>query len=94
MPKRKNDEILSSNVKKLLIVYLVWKTNRILHYGSVFFFMRLILVRIWRDKLPKYGRAIAKFFLGTALSTHSCQYFIYKFFNAFVNQIMQVAVFV
>ena len=58
MPKRKNDEILSLNVKRLLILHLVWKTNWILHYGSLFFFMRLILVRIWRDKLPKYGTAI------------------------------------
>ena len=31
--------------------------------------MRLILVRIWRDNLPKYGRVIAKFFLGAALTT-------------------------
>ena len=31
--------------------------------------MRLILVRIWRDNLPKYGRPITKFFLGTALTT-------------------------
>ena len=31
--------------------------------------MRLILVRIWRDKLPKYGRPITKFFLGTVLTT-------------------------
>ena len=70
MPKRKNDEILSLNVKRLLILHLVWKTNWILHYGSLFFFMRLILVRIWRDKLPKYGTAITKFFSGTARTTH------------------------
>ena len=31
--------------------------------------MRLILVRIWRDNLPKYGRPITKFFLGTVLTT-------------------------
>ena len=31
--------------------------------------MRLMLVRIWRDNLPKYGRAITKFFLGTVLTT-------------------------
>ena len=31
--------------------------------------MRLIPVRIWRDNLPKYGRAITKFFLGTVLTT-------------------------
>ena len=31
--------------------------------------MRLILVRIWRDNLPQYGRAITKFFLGTVLTT-------------------------
>ena len=31
--------------------------------------MQLILVRIWRDNLPKYGGAITKFFLGTVLTT-------------------------
>ena len=31
--------------------------------------MRLIFARIWRDNLPKYGRAITKFFLGTVLTT-------------------------
>ena len=31
--------------------------------------MRLILVRIERDNVPKYGRAITKFFLGTVLTT-------------------------
>ena len=31
--------------------------------------MQLILVHIWRDNLPKYGRDITKFFLGTALTT-------------------------
>ena len=31
--------------------------------------MRLILVRIWRDSLPEYGRSITKFFLGTVLNT-------------------------
>ena len=30
--------------------------------------MRLILVFLWRDNLPKYGRAIIKFFLGTVLT--------------------------
>ena len=69
MPERKNDGILSLNVKKLLILHLVWKTNRILQYGSLFFIMRLILVRIWRGNLPKYGRTITKFFLGTVLTT-------------------------
>ena len=69
MEERKNDEILSLNVKKLLILHLVWKTSRILKYGSLFFIMRLILVRIWRNNLPKYGRAITKFFLGTVLTT-------------------------
>ena len=68
MPERKNDKILSLNVKKLLILHLVWKTNRILQYGSLFFIMRLILVRIWRDNLPKYGRVITKFFLGTVVT--------------------------
>ena len=62
MPERKNDGILSFNVKKLLILHLVWKTNRKLQYGSLFFIMQLILVRIWRDNLPKYGRPITKFF--------------------------------
>ena len=69
MPERKNDGILSLNVKKLLILHLVWKTNWILQYGSLFFIMRLILVRILRDNLPKYGRTITKFFLGTVLTT-------------------------
>ena len=69
MPERKNDGILSLNVKKLLILHLVWKANRILQYGSFFFIIRLILVRIWGDNLPKYCRAITKFFLGTALTT-------------------------
>ena len=31
--------------------------------------MRLILARIWRDNLPKFGRAIAKFFPGNVLAT-------------------------
>ena len=55
-------------------MHLVWKTNRILQYGSLFFIMRLILVRIWRDNLPKYGRAITVLTtgLGTSiLSTNS-----------------------
>ena len=69
MPERKNDGILSLNLKKLLILHLVWKTNRILQYGSLFFIMQLILVRIWRDNLLKYGRAITKFFLSTVLTT-------------------------
>ena len=69
MPEHKNDGNLSLNVKKLLILNLVWKTNRILQYGSLFFIMRLILVHIWRDNLPKYGRAITKFLLGTVLTT-------------------------
>ena len=58
MPERKNDGILSLNVKKLLILHLVWKANRILQHGSLFFIMQLILVRIWRNNLPKYGKAI------------------------------------
>ena len=61
MPEIKDDGILSLNVKELLILHLVWETNRILQYGSLFFIMRLILVRIWRDNLPKYGRAIQCF---------------------------------
>ena len=69
MPERKNDGILSLNVKKLLILHLLWKTNRILQYGSLFFIMRLILLHIWRDNLPKYGRVITKFFLDTVLTT-------------------------
>ena len=69
MPECKNDGILLLNLKKLLILHLVWKTNWILQYGSLFFIMQLILVRIWRDNLPKYGRPITKFFLGTVLTT-------------------------
>ena len=69
MPEIKDDGILSLNVKELLILHLVWETNRILQYGSLFFIMRLILLRIWRDNLPKYGMAITKFFPGTVLTT-------------------------
>ena len=69
MPERKNDGILSLNVKKLLIFLLVWKANRILQYGSLFFIMQLILVCIWRDNLPKNGRVITKFYLGSVLTT-------------------------
>ena len=69
MSKHKNDGILSLNVKKLLILDLVWRTTRILHYGSLLFIIQLILVRIWRNNLPKYGRTITKSFLGTALAT-------------------------
>ena len=69
IPECKNGGISSLNVKKLLIFHLVWKTNRILQYGSLFFIMQLILARIWRENLPKYGTAITKFFLGTVLTT-------------------------
>ena len=69
IPECKNGGVSSLNVKKLLIFHLVWKTNRILQYGSLFFIMRLILVRIWRGKLPKYGRPITKSFSGTVLTT-------------------------
>ena len=31
--------------------------------------MQLILARIWRENLPKYGTAITKFSLGTVLTT-------------------------
>ena len=58
MPERKNNGTLSLNGKKLLVLLLVWKTNRLLQYGSLFFIMRLTIVRIWRDNLP-----ITKFFL-------------------------------
>ena len=44
MPDREKNGILPLNVKKLLILQLVWKTNRILQYGSLFFSMQLILV--------------------------------------------------
>ena len=69
MPERKNDGILSLNVKKLLILYLVWKTNQALQYWSLFYIMQLILVRISRDNLLQSGRAIRKSFLGIVLST-------------------------
>ena len=69
MPEHKNDGILSLSVKKLLILHLAWKTNQILQYGSLFSIMQLIIVCIWRDNLPKYGRAITNFFLGTVLTT-------------------------
>ena len=69
MPERKKDGILSLNVKKVLILHLVWNTNRILQYGSLFFIMQLIIVRIWRGNLPKNDGPITKFFLGTVLTT-------------------------
>ena len=78
MLERENDGILSFNVKKLLILHLVWKTNRLLQYGSLFFIMQLILVRIWRNNLPKYGRTITKFFLGTVLTTRFCARILFK----------------
>ena len=61
MPEHKNYGILSLNVKKLLILHLIWKANQILQYRSLFFIMRLLLVCIWRDNLPKYGRPIIIF---------------------------------
>ena len=69
MLEHKNDGILSLNVKKVLILYLVWKKNRILQYGKLFFTKQLILVRISRDNLPNYGRAITKSFSGTVRTT-------------------------
>ena len=74
----KNDGTLSLNVKELLILHLVWKTNRILQYGSLFFIMRLILVRIWIENLPKYGRAITKFFSGTVVTTGFVSSILFK----------------
>ena len=40
-----NDGILSLYIKMLITLRLVWKANRILQYGILFFIMRLILVR-------------------------------------------------
>ena len=68
MPERKNDGIVFK-CKKLLILHLVCKTNPILQYRSLFFSIQLIFTQIWRDNLPKYGRTITKFFLGTILTT-------------------------
>ena len=34
-----------------------------------FFIMPLVLGRIWRDNLPKYGRTIIKLLFGTVLTT-------------------------
>ena len=68
MLERKNDRILSLDIKKLLILHLIWKINGILQYGSLLFIMGLILVRIWRDNLAKYGRTITKFFISTVLT--------------------------
>ena len=62
MPERKKDGILSLNVKKLLILHLVWKTNRILQYGSLFFIMQLILVQ-------NMVGLLLSFFLGAVLTT-------------------------
>ena len=72
MPKRKSDVILSkknlSVCKKFTGFALsLEKKTRIIQYGSLFFFMRLLLVRIWRDNLPKCGRAITKSFLALYL---------------------------
>ena len=70
MPERKNDGILSLNVKK--VTNLAHRLEKQIEYysmGVYFFIMRLILVRIWRDNLPKYGKPITKFFLGTVLTT-------------------------
>ena len=86
MLERENDGILSFNVKKLLILHLLWKTNRILQYGSLFFIMQLILVRIWRNNLRKYGRAITKFFLGTVLTTRFCAGILFK------NSLMRLSI--
>ena len=46
-----------------------WELTVSWQYGSSFFIMRLILVRTWRDNLPKYGRAIANSYLVTARTT-------------------------
>ena len=46
MSERKNDGILSADVKKLLILQLVWKANQRLQFYFVwilFFIMRFIL---------------------------------------------------
>ena len=58
--------------KKVTNFTLTLKTNRILQQKSLCFIMQLILVRIWRDNWPKYGRAVTKFFLGTVLTTGFC----------------------
>ena len=92
MPERKNDVILSLNVKKLLILHLVWKTNRILQYESLFFIMWLILVRIWRDNLSKYDRAITKLFLVTVLTIGLGASILSK--NSLTHLLTKVAVFI
>ena len=69
MPEPKNDGILFLNLKKLITLHIVWKTNAILQYGSLFFIIQLILVRIWRDNLPKEGSAIIKYLIDTVLTT-------------------------
>ena len=51
----------------LLILHLVWKTNWVLQYKSLFFILRLIDAHVWRNNLPKYGRAIVKPCLGNVL---------------------------
>ena len=75
MPECKSDGLLSLSVKKLLILHLVWRTNQILQYGSLFFIMQLIFVRIWRDNLPKYGRTITR--TKTNLVTSKNLYFLF-----------------
>ena len=37
MPASNNDEILSLNVKKLLIFHAIWKTKQILQYRSLYY---------------------------------------------------------
>ena len=40
--------------KKVIMLHLDWKTNRILQNGSLFFILRFIILPIWKGDLSKY----------------------------------------
>ena len=68
MAECKSVEILSSNLKKLLILHLILKTRFLTATEFVFSIMWFILVNIWRENLPKYGKVITNSLLGTVLT--------------------------
>ena len=54
--------------KKLLVLHLVWKTNLITVRETIFHYAINSFAYL-KNNLPKYGRAITKFFLGTVFTT-------------------------
>ena len=58
MLERKSTRILFLSIKKLLILQLVWKTNRRLQYESLFFIVQFILMSIThkKDRIPAFLR--------------------------------------